>query len=258
MSAPIHLSQAWPRLRRELGRAGRFALFSDFDGTLAPIRARPEQVRMPRRTRALLEAIAGRGHVVGIISGRALEDVRRCAGVRGVWYAGAHGHFLCAPDGRTVSLAGAGVRGAVRQVFRSVRAALRRARDVRVENKIAGVAVHVRGASKKSSARAEQVVRAAARASRGFEILRGKKILELVPAGGADKWSAVRAILARERARRAVALYLGDDTTDESVFRRLRGISVAVGKRRRTAATFFLRSPADVRRFLERLNRWRP
>jgi trehalose-phosphatase len=108
----------------------------------------------------------------------------------------------------------------------------------------------VRGASKSDIDQAERAVQAAARGLPQLEILRGKKILELVPSGGADKWHAVRTILHREKAQGIPVFYLGDDTTDETVFRTLGGFSVAVGKRRQTAAKFFLRSPAEVRKFL--------
>jgi trehalose 6-phosphate phosphatase len=131
---------------------------------------------------------------------------------------------------------------------------LERVKGVRIENKGAAVAVHVRGASKSDIAQAERAVQAVARRLPQLEILRGKKILELVPSGGTDKWHAVQTILHRENAQGIPVFFLGDDTTDESVFRKLGGFSIAVGKRRKTAAKFFLRSLAEVRKFLERIS----
>ena len=49
-------------------------------------------------------------------------------------------------------------------------------------------------------------------------------------------------------------MYLGDDVSDEQVFRRWAGVSVAVGRRSRTAAQYFVRSPAEVADCLERLD----
>jgi trehalose-phosphatase len=66
-----------------------------------------------------------------------------------------------------------------------------------------------------------------------------------------DKAAAIRFILNQRRTKPAV-IFLGDDVTDESVFRRVRGVTVLVGKRRPTAARYWLRSPEEVREFLER------
>ena len=52
--------------------------------------------------------------------------------------------------------------------------------------------------------------------------------------------------------------YFGDDVTDERVFRTIGSISAVAGKRRGTAARYYLRSTAEVRRFLESLNQALP
>jgi len=49
-------------------------------------------------------------------------------------------------------------------------------------------------------------------------------------------------------------IYLGDDVSDEQVFKRWTGASVAVGQRRRTAARYFVKSPPEVAECLERLD----
>jgi trehalose 6-phosphate phosphatase len=74
-----------------------------------------------------------------------------------------------------------------------------------------------------------------------------------------DKATAIRAILHREWPRagagRRLAIFLGDDLTDERVFKRWPGLSIVVGPRRPSAARYALESPADVRTFFERLTR---
>jgi len=88
-----------------------------------------------------------------------------------------------------------------------------------------------------------------------ISLLEGKYIWEILPGRRVDKWSAVQFILRRERRRPEPApfiCYVGDDVSDECVFRKLRGISVAVGKRRHTAARYYVRSSAEVGRLIER------
>ena len=56
--------------------AERVRVFLDFDGTLAPICARPEQVRLSDGTRSALERLARYRHVsVAIVSGRRRGDL---------------------------------------------------------------------------------------------------------------------------------------------------------------------------------------
>ena len=52
-----------------------------------------------------------------------------------------------------------------------------------------------------------------------------------------------------------IAIYVGDDATDEPAFAVLnRGITVRVGPARHTKARYRLSNPREVRRFIERLD----
>src|SRR3954452_18629203 len=77
------------------------ALFLDLDGTLAPIAARPQDVRPDPRRTSLLERLAQRlDGRLAVVSGRTLEDIDRIleGGVTPV--AAVHGLVLRHPDGR--------------------------------------------------------------------------------------------------------------------------------------------------------------
>ena len=68
------------------------ALFLDFDGTLSPIVESPSLAKIDPEIKNLLERLVEQSGVsVTIVSGRALDDVRERAGVKGVIYAGNHG-----------------------------------------------------------------------------------------------------------------------------------------------------------------------
>jgi trehalose-phosphatase len=255
MSAARHLLRAWPELRRGLRRAKRRALFTDYDGTLAPIRRRPEQARLGPRMREALRAAARASDVTGVVSGRRLEDVQSLVGLDGIWYTGVHGYFLRSPRGRQYSLLEMGRKRATARLTRKLKYRLRGLKGIDVEFKGATVAVHYRRAGSGVATRARAIVHGQAR--NGFALLQGKKVWEFVPAGRGrevNKWTGIEFILRRSGFRRrdhAAVIYLGDDATDEHVFRKLQGITVAVGKRQRTAARYYLRSTAEVRRFLQ-------
>src|SRR5688572_16649881 len=68
------------------------ALFLDLDGTLAPIAARPQDVRPDaRRTRLLDTLKEGLGGRLAVVSGRTLEDIDRILEGRIVCVSAVHG-----------------------------------------------------------------------------------------------------------------------------------------------------------------------
>ncbi|MGH9804990.1 MAG: trehalose-phosphatase [Candidatus Acidiferrales bacterium] len=260
MRAPKHLFAAQDSLRRAVRRARRVMLLTDFDGTLAPLRRRPGQVRLSRSNRRLLGTLARRGVTVAIVSGRPLRDLRARVGLRGVWYVGVHGFFLQIPSNRSLSLLNRRERRRIAQARRRLKSKLAKLKGIRVEAKQATVAVHFRGAPRASAARAGRALAELLQRERNLRLLSGKKVWEIFPRRNVSKWTAVQFILEREGWNRAggggLAFYLGDDVTDEDVFRHLNGVTVAVGKRRGTAARYYLRSPAEAHQFLEMLKSW--
>lgn len=237
------------------------ALFCDFDGTLTPIRRDPDAVGLAPRVREVLEELSQSGIMLGVVSGRKVADVRKRVRLRGIWYAGAHGLFLRDPENRRHSLVKAEQKARIGRATRLLAKQIRGAPGLRIEHKIATVALHYRGAPPKSQAIARDAVAKAMERDPHLCLLASKKVWGLLPDAQSDKWGAVSFIMAREEQRnsdrRWLVIFVGDDATDERVFARMRGISIAVGKKSKTAARYWLRSPGEVRKFLERLNAMR-
>lgn len=260
MSGPQYLFAAEDAIRDRVRRARRLALFTDFDGTLAPIRRHPAEVRLPARARRLLAALAQRRVLVGIISGRPLRETCALVGLRGIWYVGAHGFFLRTPSNRILTLLNPSEKSRIARAQRWLARRLAGVPGVRLEPKEATLAVHYRGASPRSIARARSVLAQLMENEHTLHLMSGEKIWEILPGEEVTKWAGVRFILQHHRvtgpAGPWLVTYLGDDVTDERVFERLKGISVAVGKKRHTAARFFVRSPEEVHQFLQKLRAW--
>jgi len=250
------LLRAWPRLRSRLRRAKRRALFTDYDGTLTRIRRRPELAALDERMRRALQEASVASEIAGVVSGRRLKDVMARVGIAGIWYVGVHGFFLRNPGGKDFSLARPATCKTMSRLSRRLQRELRGLAGIEVEPKRATVAVHYRRASRGARKRAHAIVKS--NLAPDLDILQGKKVWEFISSPSprrraVNKWTAIEFILRRAGFRRSdhpAVAYLGDDVTDEHVFRKLRGITVAVGKRRRTAARYYLRSPAEVREFL--------
>jgi len=256
MKNPRHLLEAWEEVERRIRRAGRLILFLDFDGTLVPIARTPERVRLAPPVRRLLAHLAKKGVLVGIASGRQLADVRARAGVRRIYYIGSHGFSYARPGRRPVTLLEPKQRAIMAEVRRALERNLRGLPGIQCEAKEGTIAVHYRTASKRSAGAAVAAIREVLAARPTLHLLPGKKVWELFPERRTSKWTAIRRILGQEpRTGSRLLFYVGDDSTDERVFERMTGISVAVGKRRTASARFYLRSPREVRLFLERLRR---
>ncbi len=241
-----------------LAAGRRLALFLDFDGTLAPIVARPELAALSESMRATLGAVAAR-YRTAIVSGRDLPDVAARVGLDGVVYAGSHGFDIGEARGARRSPPGAGeALPRLDAAERALRAALAGIEGALVERKRYSVAVHYRLVRGDRVAALEAEVDRALAARPGLRKTAGKKVFELLPDIDWDKGAAVRWLLVALGLENAAALpvYVGDDVTDEDALRALagRGLGIAVlAERRPTAARYSLRDPEEVERFLERL-----
>lgn len=253
-----HLFSAWAGVARRVKRGSRLAIFTDFDGTLAPIRQRASHARLSARVRRALERLTADGHLVAVISGRPLEDLESRVGIPGVWYAGSHGYYLRAPDGSEMSLLRRDERRLIVRVTHRLTMSLGHLPGIVVEPKPGAIAVHYRAASPTMRRKISGLVSATLGAIPGLRVFPGHMVWEVLPAGPVDKYLAARFILraAHHQDAKTIAwpIYLGDDVSDERVFARWKGISVAVSRRPNTAARYFVRSPAEVADCLERLD----
>ncbi len=194
--------------------AGRRPLLvaSDYDGVLAPLVGDPSAaVPTPGVGDALARVAGAAGVTVALVSGRGVADLQRVSGLEGPYrWVGSHG----AEYGGPLADALAGRRDALADRLAPLVAAVPGAR---LEVKPASVAVHVRQVADPAAA-AALLASADAAADPSLTKKPGKAVLELAVTD-ADKGSAVARL--REELGAAAVVYLGDDLTDEDVFRRL-------------------------------------
>jgi len=191
-------------------------LFSDIDGTLAPIVARPEQARISPACRQSIEALVAGGVRVGLITGRTLDMARSITGLNSVSYATNHGLEFCV-DGRlqTPVELQRFADGTARVLAETRSLAFK---GLVTENKGPALAFHFRQAADEAIARSA-ILRAIQHSpsAADFIVTEGRKVIELRPPVDADKGSAFAVLAARMRVGSAICL--GDDTTDIDMFR---------------------------------------
>jgi trehalose-phosphatase len=259
MKRPQPLWRHWAALSRRLRdrRERRVALFSDFDGTLAPIVPHPDRARLPVRTRRALLRLAKLPTVtVALVSGRSLADLRRRVSLKSIHFIGSHGEEWTGARGRRRTRANARSVACIRELGRRLEKALASLPGIYVERKTVSVAIHYRRATPGEATEARRsVVEMAKPYRKQVRLLEGKKMVELLPAGSRSKGAAVARLRARWAPRRPL-IYLGDDVTDETVFRRLRkgDIGIHVGDNSTTQAGYRVRSTRGAAQFLERLH----
>jgi trehalose-phosphatase len=224
---------------------------SDFDGTLAEIVPVPRDARLRDDARTALAALAQRA-LVAVVSGRELSDLRARVAIEGVALAGEHGGDLLLPGGerREVELSPAG-RQALDGFGRYADLLLAGTGGL-VERKRLGIAAHVRNVVENAPKLEEQLLARAHEIGKGglVQPVKGKKVVELRAAGASKAvgLERVRATLAPT----AFVIALGDDETDEDLFRAAldaSGMAVKVGDGP-SYAPVSLEGPEQVAQFL--------
>lgn len=247
---PDSLSEIEARVRA----AGAAWVGLDFDGTLAHHHHDPFAVELPPGTRGALDALA-RVSAVAVISGRALADVRARVNLEGIAYAGNHGLEIEAPGlvlRDEVAVAARPFLLAAVELLRPVAAA----HELPLQDKGLSLAIDYRG--RPASARAEIVraIDAVVRAAGGLFAHHSLIGSEVRPVGAGHKGTAALRLWEHQLAGKGVAVFAGDDRTDEDAFEALAGceraITVRVGEGE-TRAAYRAAGPDAVRELLERL-----
>lgn len=233
-------------------------MFLDYDGTLTPIVARPEDALLGDDARAVLERLASRC-TVGIISGRDLEDVRALVGVDGLWYGGSHGLDLRSPAGEAHVPAGAAeVEPVIRTVADELGPVVSEVPGAWVEAKRFALAVHHRASPDDQIPRLRELVAEVVDRHDGVHLSGGNEVFEVRPDLAWDKGRALHFVVEVTGSEPPAVLpvYVGDDVTDEDAFAEVRGtgLGIVVGDQlAETAALHRLADPGEVCTLLARL-----
>jgi len=279
---PRHVTEEVDLLSRALGAAGRVYLFLDYDGTLVS-GPRGDAIRPPS---SVLRRLTQLGEVdsfsVFIISGRPVEELRRLVGIPSIGYIGQRGFEISIP-GRPIMYPVEGETAAtvLHHAELEVHRALGSLDGVEIENRGYGLVLHTALAEPKASSDAIQRFVATIRrvdTASALEVLYGDGVVEARMAGW-GKGDALIHILRDADAGSALAIYVGDDVTDEDAFEAVNmwsdanlpdipwfveddeaddipgavGILVA-NKPRPTGAELFVRDPQEVYEFLSSLS----
>ncbi len=220
----------------------------DYDGTLSPIVARPDDAYASASTIALLERL-GRQVPTLLLTGRSADDLRARIAFTPTYLVGNHG-----AEGLPAELADLDGLAAHRAVVDRWFAHWPRLDDERiiVERKTYSLSIHYRLASDHHAARAA-IGRAIGQLDPSPRVIGGKCVFNLLPPGAPDKGQALAALVAFDRC--TSAFFIGDDVTDEAAFVDAppAWVTVRVGRDEQSAARFYIADQDAIDRCLRTL-----
>ena len=243
-----------PHVWRGIALAPHRLLMLDLDGTLVPFEVvRSRAVPAPDTLSLLQRIAASEGTTLAVISGRPVRELADLLGHPPWTLVGEHGWETAEPGERVMRHSSP--RGTPARLDRAEQAAREAGLGERLERKRTSLAVHTRGLDEATARAIEST------AARLWQPLTENAPMQLTPFQGGvelrqkgrDKGTAVCDLLARERPG-TLAVFVGDDRTDEDAFAALSsdGIGVRVGPHGvPTAASARLEGPREVARFLE-------
>lgn len=233
----------------------RTALLLDVDGTLLDIAATPAGVVVSPTLRSTLsDLLAQSGGAVALVSGRTIDTLDRLFAPLKAPAIGGHGAEM------RLSAQEPPLKRRPVSIADPLRRRLHALADIDprllVEDKLHSIALHYRLVFLQEAFLKKEVTRlVAAEGADNMEILFGKAVIEIKPTLF-NKGSAVSALMTYPPFAGRIPLFIGDDTTDESVFAilpDLAGRGYSVGRAMAGADGTFA-SPQAVRSWLARLS----
>jgi len=236
------------------------ALFLDFDGTLVPIRKDPNGSHLPLGVKTLFESILDSERAfIAVLSGRSLSDLQSRLSMDGLFYVGSHGLEISGPGMRFVHRNAYSAKPAIDSILQNLKNELNGYEGIMVEEKPYSFAVHYRNADKSIVPFVRktfyEMVENHPFYGHSLSIMKGKKVLELLPSGSWSKGEAALYLIKRLNGK-YLPICVGDDTTDETLFNVFSGsgITVRVGLSTKTVARYYLKRQSEVPRLLRHID----
>ncbi|OGB25129.1 MAG: trehalose-phosphatase [Burkholderiales bacterium RIFCSPLOWO2_02_FULL_57_36] len=246
--APL-FSDAGRRRLDDIVRPGMLCVF-DFDGTLAPIVTQPDEVRLPPNVLQRLIELSGRTQIA-ILTGRSVVDIAPRLEFKVDYLVGNHG-LEGVPGWQARSDAYAAMCRNWKDTLTMALTDPQYGPGIFLEDKHYSLSVHYRQARDQVEAEA-RLKTLLAGLQPPARIVAGKCVFSLMPQDGADKGSALEELMRISGA--SGAIYVGDDVTDEDVFRLNRDdlLSVRVEHASDSNAEFFVHGHQEIEQLLDEL-----
>lgn len=231
-------------------------LFLDYDGTIVPIKKQPSLAVLPPKMSSLLTQLSLLSNImVGVITGRSLNDIRNLVGIGDILYAANHGTQIYHKKQTWIHPGAKRSQPLVKKMELAFVKALAPIEGVIIENKGLTLSVHYRNVKSGNVLRLKRILKQIIQPFQELvKLSTGKKVVEIRPNIQWNKGHAILKILKDYRATdKSIIVFIGDDQTDEDAFKLLpsKAITIRVGKNKYSKAKYYLRNTSEVKRLLE-------
>lgn len=254
-----YLFSCWESIADKIKSAKHIFLLLDYDGTLTPIVKKPEAAYLSSQIRNYLQELASNPSLtLGIISGRALNDLRLKVGIANILYAGNHGLEIEGPNISFVNPEAVQAMPLLHSLGQGISLALAGIEGAWLEDKRLTLSLHYRLVDEAQFNKLNEIFNEITKeplAHARIRVTSNKKSYDIRPPVNWDKGKSIEfmnKILFPKN--KPFMLAVGDDTTDYDSFRVVntaQGISIFVGDANiKSPACYFLQSPDEVHQLL--------
>ncbi|OGZ79397.1 MAG: trehalose-phosphatase [Candidatus Staskawiczbacteria bacterium RIFOXYD2_FULL_37_9] len=246
------------QIKKRIAESQGCVLILDFDGTLSKIAITPKDAFLKKSTKNILLKCLAK-YPVAIASGRTLKDVKQKVGIKKINYAGNHGlDWQIAGKKHRVKVPQK-IKKAIDRAANELSKFLISYPGIIFENKKLTLALHYRLLEKIKTRKFEKDFEKfiLQPTYENLDLIKNIKAFELRPKINWTKADFVKVLLKyvkKKQTKYPLAIYIGDDVTDEDVFLGVKNIvSIRVGKNKKSSAKYFIKSQKEVNKFLSRL-----
>lgn len=249
------------QISEKVNKTDEIFLFLDYDGTLVSFKNKPQDVVTTKEVKTVVSDLLQNENIkVVIVTGRTLSEIKKLLDIEGLSYAALHGLHIQLSNGTSYKWKSS---NNLRKILTNIRnlseKKFQHEKEIYLEDKKFTLAFHYRMLSnEKIKDVVDSFIEIVKSEDTGnkLDILHGSKVIEIKPVGW-NKGKAVELISSYITSKNTLAMYIGDDITDEDAFHYLnnQGITIFVSnkKNRPSAAQYWLRDPDEVLHFLKSL-----
>jgi len=238
-------------------------LLFDFDGPLAPLASHPRLAFIPAATREAVAALAACTNVtLGVISGRAIAELKQVVGIPSIWYAGSNGMHIDVEGEERIDPAIEEFEAIVDPLLTSLAGPVQWFAGTWIERKPGCLTLHYRSLLPLMAACFVEEVRDTLKGLIGPQCppLRVRKVSRAIEISLADSWTKGEAtgwMLAR-CCHDALTVFVCDGANNEeavAIVNARGGVTIGVGPDAPNDVAFRLAAPRDLAEDLVRLSR---